>query len=214
MGWVMPEVVVQRVIQLGIRNLRNEDPAIFNDIFSQYLSPEMGDDYGQSYVDSIRKWFYETKIPIVQAFSLNPQRIPSISIHLANEQEDEGKAAIGDFYGETENDVNNTGVFTVFVDIGIHGDKDSETVLWMYYIISYIMFKEKLIAERLGLRLHTWSASDYSKERQYMAENIWSRWIRFKCTTQNSLRSEVKQEVLDVETGIEFERIGDGEGDL
>ncbi len=189
MSFVMPEIVVQRVIQQGIKNLRGNDAA-FDEIFDTFKCDEMKDAYGQSYVDGIKKWFNETKIPVVQAWALNPERIPCFSIHLANETEDEQKAAIGDFFGETEDDTTATGVFTVYVDIGIHADKSGDNVLWLYYIMSYIMFKEKRRAERLGLKLQTWSASDYNRDNKKLAENIWTRWVRFKCTTQNFLADE------------------------
>ena len=189
MSFIMPEIVVQRVIQEGIKNLRDNDDA-FNDIFATFLCDEMSAAYGQVYVDQIKKWFNETKIPVVQAWSLNPERVPCFSIHLASEMEDEQKAAIGDYFGDTEDNTTATGVFTVYVDIGIHADKSSDGVLWLYYIMSYIMFKEKRRAERLGLKLQTWSASDYNKESSKLAENIWSRWVRFKCTTQNFLADE------------------------
>ena len=189
MSFVMAEIVVQRVIQEGIKNLRNNDVA-FDDIFNTFLCDEMKDAYGQSYIDQIRTWFKNTKIPVVQAWSLDPQRIPCFSIHLASDSEDEQKAAMGDHFGDTEDDTTATGVFTVYIDIGIHADKAGDNVLWLYYIMSYILFKEKRRAERLGLKLQTWSASDYNRNNNKLAENIFTRWVRFKCTTQNFLTDE------------------------
>ena len=154
MSFVMPEVVVQRVIQEGMKSLR-DNPDAFDDIFDTFKCDEMKNAYGQGYIDQIKKWFNDTKIPVVQAWSLNPQRVPCFSIHLASEAEDEQKAAIGDYFGETEDNTTATGVFTVYVDIGIHADKSGDNVLWLCYIMSYIMFKEKRRAEKLGLKLQT-----------------------------------------------------------
>ena len=111
MAFVMPEIVVQRVLQKGIKDLR-EEPEAFNEIFGQFLCAEMNFDYGQVAIDEVRKWFFETKIPVLQAWSLNPDRIPCYSIHLASEAEDEQKAAIGDHYGDAEDSTIATGVFT------------------------------------------------------------------------------------------------------
>lgn len=205
MSWVMPEVVIQRVIQKGIKNLR-EQPEAFNDIFGIYLEEEMNADYGQTYIDRIRTWFYTTELPVVQSWSFNSDRIPCFSIHLAAETEDESKAAVGDYFGETEDHTITNGVFTVNVDIGIHSDRNSDQTLWLYYIMAYIMFKEKRVAERLGVLLHTWNASDYNKESKYMAENIWTRWVRFRCTTQNFLKDQDKEE-FDVEVDIDVDRV-------
>lgn len=64
--------------------------------------------------------------------------------------------------------------------------------------MSYILFKNKLQAERLGLKLQTYSASDYSKDAMHMAENTWTRWIRFRCTTENFWQDDPFTEVEDV----------------
>ena len=214
MSFVMPEIMLQRVIQIGIDNVRSDTEA-FNDIFAQYLNDELTDDYGQTYIDQIREWFTTTKMPVVQAWSFNPDRIPCFSIHLASEQEDEAKAAIGDYWGDDEegDGVLNTGAFTVFLDVGIHGNVDSDQVIWMYYVLSYILFKEKPLAQKLGLQLQTWNASDYNKERQYMGENIWTRWIRFKCTTTNLIKMEEKTE-KEVEVEVEVESGTDTSDDI
>jgi hypothetical protein len=204
--WVLPEIVVQRVLQVGMTNLK-ANPLAFNEIFAMYLQPEMNADYGQPYVDKIRKWFCETKIPVIQGFSYNRDRLPSFSITLGSESEDESKAAIGDQYGEEVDDNVGVGVMSVMVDVGIHGDKDSDYVLYLYYIMSYIFFKEKLIAERLGVQLQTWSASDLKKDVQYQDSHVWSRWVRFKCTTENTWTREPKTR-KDVEVGVHFDRAG------
>jgi hypothetical protein len=185
MGFVMPEIIVQRVIQHGIRELRKDKPA-FLDIFEQLTTDELGVEYGANYLEEIWTWFSTTKLPVVQAWALNVQKIPCISVHLANETEDETKAAMNDLAGifGDESELG-TAAFTVMIDIGIHANKAGDNVLWLYYIVSYILFKHKLMAHRLGLKLSTFSASDYNKDNSKMAENIWTRWIRFRTTTQN-----------------------------
>jgi hypothetical protein len=196
----MPEIIVRKILDDGIKELRTNKKA-FNDLFSLFLQDELGIDYGPAYREKIWEWFTITKIPVVQAWSFDAQRIPCVSIHLANETEDESKAAIDDFAG-TLNDEHTlgTGVFTVMVDIGIHANKGGDHVLWLYYIVSYILFKSKPAAFRLGLRLSTFSASDYSKDADKMANNIWTRWVRFRCTTQNFWGQEPLREMEEVNT--------------
>lgn len=197
----MPEVVVQTLLQHGLKALR-EDETAFKDIFAQYTQSELQQDYGEDFVESIWKWFSETKIPVVQAWSLNDQKIPCLSIHLANETEDESKAAMDDYAGLFD-DVAETGTaaFTVMIDIGIHTSKAGDYVLWLYYITSYLLFKNKAAFERQGLRLQTYSASDYGKEDNKRANNIWTRWIRFKCTTQNFWSADALNSIEEVNTG-------------
>lgn len=185
----MPEVALQRMIQIGLSNLRS-NKAAFDDIFAQFLCPEMSGSYGQTHVDKIYSWFNSSKLPVVQAWSFDPSKVPSYSVHLADEPEDESKSAFSDYFGRGEEGEILTGVSTVSLDIGIHADKSKDHVLWMYYILSYIFYKEKMVGHRLGLQLYTFRASDYNKESKYMADNVWSRWIRFKCTVQNYIGGE------------------------
>lgn len=189
MSFVMPEVALQRMIQIGLANLRSNKPA-FDDIFAQFLCPEMSGSYGQAHIDKIYNWFNSSKLPVVQAWSFDPSKVPSYSVHLADEPEDESKAAFSDYFGKGEDGEILTGVSTVSLDIGIHADKSKDHVLWMYYILSYIFYKEKMVGHKLGLQLYTFRASDYNKESKYMADNVWSRWIRFRCTVQNYIGGE------------------------
>lgn len=207
MGWIMPEIVVQRLLDIGVKALRANKEEFF-DLFSQFVQEDLIEDYGPKYLDEIWQWFSTTKIPIVKAWSLNVQQIPCFSVHLANETEDESKAAIGDTFGTTHSrgDVG-TGVFTVMIDIGVHANKAGDHVLWMYYIASYIMFKHKLTAERLGLKLQTFSASDYNKDAAKMTDNIWTRWIRFRCTTENFWsQNQGLKYIADVNTDLAIDQ--------
>ena len=198
MSFVMPEIVVQKVITYGLKQLR-ANKAEFYDLFAQYTQDELNEDYGPVYLDELWKWFSTTKIPVVKAWSFNAQVIPCISVHLANETEDENKASIGDIMGVFDDQgETGTGVFTAMVDIGIHANKAGDHVLWLYYMVAYILFKHKLMAHRLGLKLHTFSASDYNKDNNKMTENIWTRWVRFRCTTQNFWDAERFQEIVDL----------------
>jgi hypothetical protein len=195
MAWIMPEICMQRLVSHGVAELRKNKEE-FYDLFAQFLQGELAIDYGPKYLDEIHEWFITTKIPVVQAWNFNVQKIPCYSVHLANETEDESKASIGDIFGTgTETDVG-VGVFTVMIDIGVHAAKSGDHVLWLYYILSYILFKHKVMAERLGLLLQTFSASDYNKDQSKMTDNVFTRWVRFKCTTQNNWNME---KYLDIE---------------
>jgi hypothetical protein len=98
------------------------------------------------------------------------------------------------------------------------------------------------MAHRLGLKLHTFSASDYNKDNNKAAENIWTRWVRFRCTTQNFWDADRFKDIEEINTdpavgldpasevsasldvnidevdttsneGIKVSRIGDDDGD-
>jgi hypothetical protein len=207
MSFVMPEVALQRLVQIGLSNLRNNRPA-FNCIFAQFLRQDMQASYGQAYIDKIYNWFINTKTPVLQAWSFDPTRVPSFTIHLADESEDESKAAIADYFGEGSEAEILTGVSNVSLDIGIHADKSKDHVLWMHYILMYILYKEKMTGHGLGLQLYTIRASEYNKESKYMADNVWSRWIRFRCTVQNYLDGDAYTEsdiTIDIDASGQFD---------
>ena len=199
--YILPQVALQRVIQNGIKVIK-DNPAIIDYIFESYKAPLMNDDYGQPYIDKIQAWFTETKIPAVQAWSLNVQKAPQISIKLANESEDESKAAMGDYLMNGDTHEIGIGVFKVSLDIGIHARKESDEVLWLYSIISYILFTSKRTAESMGLYLQTFSASDYSRENQRLPDNMWVRWIRFSCTVNNLFLQDPHIQIDDITTTI------------
>lgn len=211
MAFVMSEVALQRLVQIGLSNLKNNRSA-FDCIFAQFLRNEMKVSYGQAHIDKIYNWFTTTKIPVVQAWSFDPTKVPSFTIHLADESEDESKAAVSDYFGADTDSEILTGVSTVSLDIGIHADKSKDHVLWLYYILNYILYKEKMVGHGLGLQLYTFRASEYNKESKYMGDNVWSRWVRFRCTVQNYLDGDTYIEptiVIDVNAANSNDEITD-----
>jgi hypothetical protein len=208
----MPQIAVHRVIQEGVLILKN-NVDVLDDIFQYYTSDGMNADYGQAYIDQIKKWFTDTKIPVVQAWSMNLSKVPQISVQLAQENEDESKAAIGDHWDMGENSNVGVSVFTTMLDINIFGTKNSDEVLWLYYIVNYILFKRKRRAEKLGLQLHTFSATDYARDIPKLPENIWVRTIRFKTTVQNFWDSEEYLDIDDIEVNLQYEQVGIDEDD-
>src|SRR5665213_3257538 len=116
MSHVIPQVALQRIILDGVQIVK-EHIDVIDDIFLYYRSPAMNADYGQKYIDQIKKWFSETKIPVVQAWNMNISQVPQISVQLAQENEDESKAALGDYWGPGEEHTVGVGVFTVTLDV-------------------------------------------------------------------------------------------------
>lgn len=207
MAHVLPQVALHRIIQDGVRIVKTNID-VLDDIFQYYNCGPMKADYGQAYIDKIKVWFKTTKVPVVQAWSMNMSSVPQVSIQLAQENEDESKAGIGDYWGEGEDSTVNVGVFNVMLDVLIFGTKNSDEVLWLYYIVNYILFKRKRQAEALGLQLHTFSASDYARDIPKLPENVWVRTIRFKTTVQNFWEQDPYLNIDDMEVGIIYEQAG------
>jgi hypothetical protein len=212
MSWSLPEVVIRRVVDDSFKKLRANKPA-FLDIFADFTKDELSEEYGADYVEQIWIWFTTTKIPVIQSWSFNAQKIPCISVHLANEQEDESKIAFDDFGGVFDDQAETgTAAFSVMLDIGVHANRGGDHVLWLYYILAYVLFKYKPTLVRFGLEMGTFSASDYSKDAEKMGNNIWTRWVRYRCITQNDWAADDLQEPEELKVGMKVSRIGDTEG--
>ncbi len=63
--------------------------------------------------------------------------------------------------------------------------------------------------ERLGCQLHTYGASDYIRNNKYQDENVWTRTVRFKCTTQNTWVDEKMSTPDNLDMRVRYGRIGD-----
>lgn len=209
MAFTMPEVIVRRVIDDSFKKLRT-NKAAFIDIFADFAKDELAEEYGDAYIEQIWEWFATTKVPVIQSWSFNAQKIPCISVHLANEQEDESKIAFDDFAGNFDN-INETGTtaFSVMLDIGVHANKGGDHVLWLYYILAYTLFKYKPALTRLGLEMGTFSASDYSKDAEKQGNNVWTRWVRYRCVTQSDWAADELPEPENLNINLKASRIGD-----
>ncbi len=75
-------------------------------------------------------------------------------------------------------------LFQDMVDIGIHGHTNQNTVLWMYYIISWLLFRFKSTLEARGIQLQTFSGTEFNKDMKFLGEHIYSRWMRFVAQTE------------------------------
>jgi hypothetical protein len=60
-----------------------------------------------------------------------------------------------------------------------------------------------MVGQRLGLQVYTYRASDYTKESKYMADNVWSRWVRFRCTVQHFVDAGEAYISPDIEIDID-----------
>jgi hypothetical protein len=202
MPMIMPEIVVRRLLELGFRELRQNTKALI-DLYSQYNMDELGVTYGEDYINKIVEWFKTTDIPVISSWAWNSQQVPCVTVHLSSESEDQDKAALNDYVGNFDTDPDSTtgiGVMTSMIDIGIRANRSSDQVLWLYYAVVYCLFRYKPAFERFGLKLHTFSASDYTKAINQNLDSVWTRFIRFKCTTQSFWAAEEIPTIEEINT--------------
>lgn len=195
--YTVPELVFQALIRHFLRKIK-KDRSVVDRIFGRLNVGMLSQYYGNRYIDSIWNWLSNTDIYVVKSWSLDAQKIPSVSIHISSEYEDESKGAIGDYFGQGENYSVGVNVFSVNVTIGIHADRSSDQVMWLYYLISYILFKYKRAFEYHGIHMHTFGVSENNKEAVKMPENIWSKWISLRCTVANFFNMENYVDIEEV----------------
>lgn len=205
--WIMPQLAVMQVLSKGVAEIKSNIDML-DEVFAYMCEDGISDTYGVSYIGQIKTWFQQTKIPVMSAWNITSMLVPCISVHLSSELEDESKAAISDYFGESDLTTTGIAVMNVTLDIGIFAPKTGDQVLWLYYITSYILFRYKRQMEGLGLHLQTYSTSDWERRNEYNVENVWTRWLKLRCITQNTWNLSTKQE-YDVYTDVFVESESD-----
>ena len=204
--FILPQVGLHRLIQEGIKVIKLK-PELIDEIFHYYQCDWANYDYGEPYIQQIKTWFVDTKIPVVQAWSLNPEQAPQIAIRLSSEQEDQQKAAMGDFYGYGEDSTIGMSPFSVSLEVLVMASKNSDQSLWLYYIVLYILFKTKNRAQQMGLQLHTVSATDHVRDLNKLADNIWVRSIRFSTVVQHIWNDQDYLQIDDLNLNLDIEKV-------
>jgi hypothetical protein len=202
--FILPQVALHRLIQLGVKSIK-QNPEILDEIFCYYNLNWAEADYGQSYIDQIKTWFVDTKIPVVQAWSVNVQKAPQIAIRLSSEQEDISKTGLSDHYLSDSIGTVGMSPFSTTLEILLMTTKNSDEALWLYYIVLYILFKNKALAHSFGMELQTVSASDNARDVTKLTDNIWVRSIRFTTVVQHSWRDMRFLEIDDIDLDVEVE---------
>lgn len=207
--FILPQVALQRLIQEGIKAIK-ANPDILDKVFAYYTCDWANADYGTNYINLIKTWFVDSRIPVVQAWSLNTQIVPQIAIRLSSEQEDTSKTALGDHYYLGGEGSVGMSPFTVNLEVLVMASLNSDESLWLYYIVLYILFKTKRRAEQMGLELQTVSASDMVRDLAKLADNIWVRSIRFSTIVQHQWDDQEYLDIDDLELEVDAESASTG----
>lgn len=205
---IIPEIAAQNIIQVGINRLKDKRE-YFDEIFCYLVdNPFMNIRYGKAWVDKQWNWFTQTKIRVLQSYSLSNQTVPSYSIKISSESEDVSKAAINDGYGFDDNG-NELGIaaFSCAISIGIHADKSADQVIVMKRILNYILFKEKSLAQDFGIEIQTVSTSPHQKDDFKFPENIYSMYTTLSVIFFNTWRQYDATGPYDLETGLILENL-------
>ena len=122
MGVYSLDVEVQAILQYGWDYIRaNID--VLDEIFDNFKSDHLKNRWGDREIKKIKEWVQTTDIPIVLAWSLNPQRIPCLSVHIAQSAEDVANAFMGDHGGIESQPKDARTIVAKFVPAGFDADE-------------------------------------------------------------------------------------------
>lgn len=77
--------------------------------------------------------------------------------------------------------------------LGIHAKDNPIECKYWYYVIMYLLAKNRLSFERKGLQIHTTTATDFNRALEYLPEGVFTRFININFLTQLSWRGETQQ---------------------
>ena len=201
------DFILETVIKEGLASFRNDSENAPNLIFGHLAASYLQTDYGQKKIDEISKFIRETKIPVVQHFSLVDVSVPCFSIQLLDGKEDESYAGLGDFNQRlTTLNSDETAVIDIqellyasisdTIQIGIHTAITPDLTKYLYYFLVNLFITKKQVFINRGLQLTSWSATDISRLNEWLPNNIYSRFVNFSVFTTPKFNTGISEEII------------------
>lgn len=189
---IMPiDFLVERFLEIGFEWFKN-NAAAPNKVFAHLLDVSLKEKYGQAKIDEIAAYIKGHEIDIKQAWPLEDEESPSVSINLQSSSEISEYTGLDD-YATTVASLGSDGVikggqdqgYTPIRDevlLGIHAVGSPDKAKYLYYLVVYIInaFKDQLEQrpERInGLFNITWRATDLSRMNEYLPSHMFSRFV-------------------------------------
>jgi hypothetical protein len=89
-------------------------------------------------------------------------------------------------------------------EIRVNASTSSDEAIWLYYVVLYILSKNKNYFESVGLESQTFSANDFSRDAPKAPNNVWGRTFRMTFRVQHSWVEE-EGAIGDVSTVMEVD---------
>lgn len=81
--------------------------------------------------------------------------------------------------------------FREMFEVRVNAQTNSDQAVWLYYITSYLLFKNKWRFEQVGLESQTFGVSEFMRDVGKMPNNIWGRTIRLTFLVQHQWKEDV-----------------------
>lgn len=190
-GIIPVDFLIERFLEIGFEWFRT-NPEAPNRVFGHLRDVDLKDKYGQSKIDEIATYIKNTEIDIKQAFPMEDEEIPSISINLQSSMEIGELTGLNDYAG-TATTLGSSGSIVGGVEqgyspirdevlIGIHASASSNKTKYLYYLVVYIInaYRDQLEArpDKInGLFNISWRATDISRMNDYLPAHVFTRFV-------------------------------------
>lgn len=99
--------------------------------------------------------------------------------------------------------------FREVFEIRVNAASNSDQAIWLYYITSYLLFKNKNFFEEVGLESQTFGVTEFTRDAAKMPNNIWGRTIRLTFLVQHTWSEEVDVlELQEVNVNVQSNVVG------
>lgn len=89
-------------------------------------------------------------------------------------------------------------------EIRVNAQTNSDQAIWLYYIVAYILMRNKNKFEEVGLENQTFSTSEFTRDVGKSPNSIWGRTLRFSFLVEHDWREEVDAlELVGVNVNVE-----------
>jgi hypothetical protein len=183
-GLMIPERVLQDLLKYGFNNVHS-DQTLIDDLFHKY-DPDT--------ITAIKDYYANHTISIRQNFPRDDIKFPMVTILNASDSEDQSIDLIGDFL-TSDLDVTRTQATRTIghglrteIQVFCLAGKDSNAVLWLYYVTKAILTANINTLNAHGLHNIIFSGRDITLREDLFPEITYARVLSISCQNYFSVK--------------------------
>lgn len=89
-------------------------------------------------------------------------------------------------------------------EIRVNAQTNTDQAIWLYYIVAYILMRNKEFFEEVGLESQTFSTSEFTRDMAKGTNTIWGRTLRFNFLVQHNWKEKLDAlEIVDINVNAE-----------
>jgi len=76
-------------------------------------------------------------------------------------------------------------------EIRCNAQTNTDQAIWLYYIVAWVLMRNKEFFEEVGMESQTFSASDFTRDQAKGPNTIWGRTLRFNFLVQHNWKEKI-----------------------